>query len=240
MSHGNVAKYYVRKQLEPKLREAPSPVTIVDLGCGTGSQWQWLYDGYRDRVRFHGIEPNARDVEIARRRFPGWNFLAAPAYTQTGIEADFLTSLSALEHVYRRKEFFATARRLLKPGGTFFLNYDNGHFFDQGRLRIWASQVAAKFGYERHYLAFVQQDEAEALIRDAGFDVVLELNFHQATRKEFAKVLGPGAQEPYHEAWLEYELRVNELLKSNASALATANSNRIILSKLFVLKKAMA
>jgi ubiquinone/menaquinone biosynthesis C-methylase UbiE len=240
MSYGNVAKYYVRKQLEPKLREAPSPVTIVDLGCGTGSQWQWLYDGYKDKVHFHGIEPNAREIEIARKRFPGWSFLAAPAYSQAGISADFVTSLSALEHVYRREEFLATAARLLKPGGTFFLNYDNGHFFDQGKLRVWASQLAARFGYEGHYLAFVWQEEAETLIRGAGFTVVTELNFHQATRKEFSKVIGHASQEAFHEAWLEYELRVNELLKRDADALSAANSNRIILSKLFVLKKATA
>jgi SAM-dependent methyltransferase len=245
---GNCAKYYVQKNiaaiLEKRIAEG-RPTTIVDMGCGDGSKWRWLAEkGWGDRVRYVGFDLNAAAISRAKRTFPRWTFVAAPAYATDQIvaEADLVVSFSTLEHVYKRKLFLEAARSVMTGSSLFYLNYDNGHFLGctEWKRNIFGP-LLARLGMERFYQAVVWQGEIEPLLKEVGFEAVEELNFHQATSKRFHEVFsGLPAMPQYMDAWLDYELRVNTLLYSEPAARRQADSNRYHLSKLFVLKLSAA
>jgi SAM-dependent methyltransferase len=241
---GNCAKYYVQKNLaaiiESRIAQG-RPTTIVDMGCGDGSKWHWLAEkAWGDRIRYVGFDLDAAAISRARKTFPGWTFVAAPAYAMNEIigEANVVVSFSTLEHVYKRKLFLQAARSIMTGSSLFYLNYDNGHFLGctEWKRNIFGP-LLARFGIERFYQAAVRQSEIEALLKEVGFEAVEELNFHQATSKRFHEVFGGlQAMREYMDAWLDYELRVNTLLHSEPAARRQADSNRYHLSKLFVLK----
>jgi SAM-dependent methyltransferase len=243
---GNCAKYYVQKNISPivesRIAEGRA-TTIVDMGCGDGSKWHWLAEkGWGDRVRYIGFDLDAAAINRARKAFPDWTFVAAPAYDMKQIvaEADLVVSFSTLEHVYKRKLFLEAARSIMTGSSLFYLNYDNGHFLGRADWkRNIFGPLLARLGVERFYQAAVWQSEIEALLKEVGFEIVEELNFHQATSKGFHKVFGGlPAMRQYMDAWLDYELRVNTLLYSEPAARRQADSNRHHLSKLFLLKLA--
>jgi hypothetical protein len=220
------------------------PTTIVDMGCGDGSKWRWLAEkGWGDRVRYVGFDLDVVAINHAKKTFPGWTFVAAPAYAMSQIvaEANLVVSFSTLEHVYKRKLFLEAARSIMTGTSLFYLNYDNGHFFGCADWKRNIFGPLARLGVERFYQAAVWQSEIEALLKEVGFEAVEELNFHQATSKRFHEVFGGlPAIRKYMDAWLEYELRVNTLLYSEPAARRQANANRYHLSKLFVLKLSAA
>jgi Methyltransferase domain len=241
---GNCAKYYVQKNIiamvESRIAQG-RPTTIVDMGCSDGSKWHWMKEkGWGDRVRYVGFDLDTAAINRAKKTFPGWTFVAAPAYAMKQIvaDADLVVSFSTLEHVYKRKLFLEAARSIMTGSSLFYLNYDNGHFlgYADWKRNIFGP-LLARLGVERFYQAAVWQSEIEVLLKEVGFDVVEELNFHQATSKGFHKVFGGlPAMRQYMDAWLDYELKVNTLLYSEPAARRQANSNRYHLSKLFVLK----
>jgi len=180
---GNGAKLFIRDRIAGRLGQGEP--TIVDLGCGNGRQWSWL-EPRADEVNLVGIEPAAGLVTQARKSFPMWEFHSGTAYDLEPASADIVTSMSVLEHVYRRDKFMRYARACLSPGGIFYLNYDNGHFLDgNDRLKNLFGPILAKFGVERWYQSPISQDEALDLIENSGFTVVEEFNFHQAANKGF-------------------------------------------------------
>ena len=139
--------------------------------------------------------------------FPGWTFVAAPAYAMNQIvaEANLVVSFSTLEHVYKRKLFLEAARSIMTGSSLFYLNYDNGHFLGcaEWKRNIFGP-LLARLGVERFYQAAVGQGKIEALLKGVGFKAVKELNFHQATSKRFHEVFdGLPAMREYMDAWLE-------------------------------------
>jgi SAM-dependent methyltransferase len=240
---GNTAKYYVQQQITTTLMDRGArgqSTTIVDMGCGDASKWGWLAKQAGNiPFTFVGFDPDAAAIRNARARFPNWRFIAAPAYAlKAEVEAaDVIVSFSALEHVYQRREFIGAARTIMTKGGTFYLNYDNGHFLGRGEWkRNTFGPILARFGVERYFQAFVGQEEIEAILHECQFRIVREINFHQASSKEFQRVFaGQPAMRSYMDAWLDFDLKVNTLLQDEPEALRKANSNKYHLSKLFVL-----
>ena len=159
----------------------------------TGANGQWLANQrWSSQIRFFGFDPDAEAIKKAQARFPSWTLIAAPAYAIKALvdTADVIVSFSTLEHVYKRREFIQAARSIMLGSSEFYLNYDNGHFLGPGEWkRNIFGPALARLGVERYYQSFVWQGEVEAILKDCELQVVRELNFHQATRKEFQKVL---------------------------------------------------
>ncbi|MCK4822702.1 methyltransferase domain-containing protein, partial [bacterium] len=176
----------------------------------------------------------------AQTKMKEWTFYNESAYEMERYvtDADIITSLSALEHVYKRKKFLRSAKAVLREGGKFFLNYDNGHFLSKSlgeKKRNLIGPYLARLGWENWYQSFVWQNEIIKYLEDLNFIIIEELNFHQATTKGFHRVISDTISKQYHDLWLKYELEINALLKEDKTSLNQANSNRFLLAKLFVL-----
>lgn len=93
------------RRLEPK-----SSLTVLEAGCGTGINMDYLETRYSARLaRLIGIDPAAdlqqTGLRTVRRDMP------------TGELFDLILAMDVLEHVDRPGDFLAQLRRQLKPSG---------------------------------------------------------------------------------------------------------------------------
>ena len=179
---GNSAKAKIIRRI---LSEAAGrSILVFDYGCGVASQWRQVLSRHPN-VRYVGYDPDERSVESARQELDG---LRADVYTGKAIgelsfEADYVVSLSVFEHVFDRVGYLKNAKRFLASDGTFFLNYDDGHFrnlIDLDRpetwypaLRVWIhnklSRVLAVAGNITQFQCRVERFEVDQLVENAGF-----------------------------------------------------------------------
>ena len=95
------------------------PLTLLDVGCGTGQSRQIYIQHCRSYV---GIDLSAEAVGLARTRFPDSLFVHADAcQLPFGAGAfDVVAFSSVLHHIDYYLPALAEARRVLKPGGCVF------------------------------------------------------------------------------------------------------------------------
>jgi len=111
---------YVKKVLE---RLPPSPC-ILELGCGPGIPVLDMLLEYRARVTANDI--SAKQIEMAKARFPRVKFIAGNMTTLTFEAESFhgVLSFYTLFHLPRSqlKDMLVKIYSWLKPGGLFALN----------------------------------------------------------------------------------------------------------------------
>jgi tocopherol O-methyltransferase len=95
---------------------------ILDIGCGMGASSLHLAKTYAANAT--GITISSVQVEIANKAAEAERlsvkFLLMDAEAMDfGNQFDLLWCVESISHFERREEFFASAVRLLKPGGTF-------------------------------------------------------------------------------------------------------------------------
>ncbi len=97
---------------------------LLDVGCGFGGSSLYLARGYD--VDATGITISPVQVEMASaaaaandRLRAQFLLMDAQAMTFRPASFDVVWSLESISHYQRKKEFFASAARLLRPGGTF-------------------------------------------------------------------------------------------------------------------------
>jgi tocopherol O-methyltransferase len=95
---------------------------ILDIGCGFGGSSLYLAKTLAANVT--GITISSVQVEMARKAAAqqslNANFLLMDAEAMTfEKQFDVLWSVESISHYQDRQKFFASAARLLKPGGTF-------------------------------------------------------------------------------------------------------------------------
>ena len=215
LTEGNAAKIYCLQFLDRLIEKSDRPLSVLDLGCGAGLNFKRLLERH-PAVSYVGVEPSASGVEAARRSLAGLNaeVIHAPAYDVAQGPFDVVVSFSVLEHVYRRAAYMACARRNLRPGGRFLINYDAGHFVSpsiRDRVKNLVGPVLARAGVERYYQAFVSEAEFTALVADAGFEIVEARSFNTAL-KGLARHVPPAGAEAFNEIWLHAEARLGDLL----------------------------
>ncbi len=210
---GNTAKLYCLQLIERAAAEADGDFRVVDLGCGTGSNFVELLRR-RPNVAYVGVEPSHAAAAEARRLLPEAAIVTAPAYDVRVEPADAVVSFSVLEHVVQRARYLEAARANLRPGGRVYLNYDSGHFVADADLRerakAIASQVLARVGSESRYRARVREDEFRSLAGGAGLKVADDKVFNTDLKRLYPLVPEPRRAE-FMERWLAYELELNEL-----------------------------
>lgn len=97
--------------------------TVVELGCGTGKNTEWLLAQGANVV---GLDFSEGMLEKARQKIPGTQaqFVQADLNQPWPVEqdsADLITSSLTLEHIEDLNSIFAQAFNVLKAGGHFFI-----------------------------------------------------------------------------------------------------------------------
>jgi SAM-dependent methyltransferase len=97
---------------------APAPgQSLLDVGCATGEFLKLA----RERFACFGVEVNAETAAIARSN--GFDVTTGTLADVPGSERfDVVTMLQVIEHLVEPTEPLADVRRLLQPGGIFYLN----------------------------------------------------------------------------------------------------------------------
>ena len=210
---GNTAKLYCLQLIDRAVAETAGEFRIVDLGCGTGSNFVELLRR-RPNVRYVGVEPSRAAAEEARQLLPGAEIVNAPAYDVRVEPAHAVVSFSVLEHVVDRRRYFAAVGANLRPDGRVYLNYDSGHFVVDADLRerakARASHVLARLGPESRYRARVREDEMRSLVAGSGLRVVEDKAFNTDLKRLFP-LLPEESRALFMDRWLAFELELNEL-----------------------------
>ena len=211
---GNTAKLHCLQLIDRAVAEAGGgEFRIVDLGCGTGSNFVELLRR-RPNVTYVGVEPSHAAAEEARRLLPGAEILNEPAYGVRVEPAHAVVSFSVLEHVVDRRRYFEAVRANLRPDGRVYLNYDSGHFVADAdlreRVKALGSQALARLGSESRYRARVREDELSALSGGAGLRIVEAKSFNTDLKRLYPFV-PEESRASFMERWLAFELELNEL-----------------------------
>lgn len=221
---GNVAKTRIVQEVLEKSAGA-TPLTIFDYGCGDGGDWPSILHDH-PHLRLIAFEPGGDSFGKAVKRLAGCNaeVLTGDAMTTLDISADYIVSFSVFEHVVNQNTFLCHAKRILAPGGCFYLNYDDGHFRNvldlaepatwlqalRARLRTLVSPVLAGMGREAGYQQRVNAVVADRLVTDLGF-AIERIDYHNLlSLKELAKTIPESQREAFSRWWLDVELTLNQ------------------------------
>ncbi len=96
---------------------------ILDIACGTGDMMDyWMRRAQRSDIdvkRLLGVDPSNGMVDVARGKFPKFDYAISKA-TDIPVEdakADFLSISYGIRNVVEREEALTEFNRVLKPGG---------------------------------------------------------------------------------------------------------------------------
>jgi len=121
---GHESKERAQQQLIEHLAEAariPSGVTVLDVGCGFGASSIYLAEKFRAQATGITISPVQVDIanRAAEKARVNAKFLCMDAEALTFKKPfDVIWSVESISHYPNNEKFFASAARLLKPGGT--------------------------------------------------------------------------------------------------------------------------
>ena len=163
---------------------------IVDVACGTGDMMNfWLKGAAKKTIKIKnllGVDPSSGMVEVAKRKFPNFNFVISNA-TNIPLEdesADILSISYGIRNVVeRQKAFFEFARVVKKGGYVVILEFtkDNKKGILHSLKRFYLNKILPFIGgfisknYEAYrYLpdsieGFLTSDMLQDELKNAGF-----------------------------------------------------------------------
>jgi ubiquinone/menaquinone biosynthesis C-methylase UbiE len=145
------------------------PLTVVDLGSGTGRFTPGLADAFGGPV--YGVEPAAkmREVAEAQAAHPKVSYLAGEAahIPLPDASADLVLMFLSFHHVTDRAAAAAEIWRVLKPGGVFILR---STFKERIPDHWWRAFFPRSQQVEE--AMFPTTAEAQAIFEAAGFETV--------------------------------------------------------------------
>lgn len=214
---GNAAKMRIIQALTADAR----PKTVFDFGAGRGAGWPETL-ALHPEITLVCYEPSAAASDLSKALPSAQVFSGDIA--EVDVQADYIVSFSVFEHVYDRVAYLANARRLLKTDGTFFLNYDDGHFrkgLDLNDTSHWsgtlrehfrnlAAPVLPRIGQVGHYQARVARDDADLMVADAGFERIESRYENLASLKSLSTSVPAEERSRFAAFWLDVEERLNQ------------------------------
>jgi SAM-dependent methyltransferase len=214
---GNTAKLYCLNWIEAYVQNHAGAVSMLDMGCGTASNFVSLLQKYPS-IRYVGIEPSQAACAQARRNLDGlngtiFNIDGYAVHEKLGETFDLVVSFSVLEHVYQRARYLNSAKACLQPGGYVLINYDAGHFVvgtTRDQVKNVVGPLLARVGVERYYQSFVREQEFHDIVRSLGLSIIDDKYFNTQLKGVY-KVIPDKHRPAYMEKWLDFELWLNEL-----------------------------
>ncbi len=153
----------------------PPPASLFDIGCGDGLFLAFMH---RRGWDVGGIEPDGGRVEYARRvlGLSGVHRASWPTDSITGIQADVVSFIHVLEHLWDPVTALDQAKRLMKPGALLVLETPNVNGWP---LRLFGRHCV-QMDAPRHLWLFTP-----AALRDcakkAGYETVYSTTYGLAT-----------------------------------------------------------
>jgi tRNA (cmo5U34)-methyltransferase len=169
------------QEITKQFEAAADPFSLLDLGCGTGLELEWLLKAH-PRMAVTGIDLSAEMLSLLRRKLPNANLrLLCGSYFEVDlgeIAFDHALSTFSLHHFGEAQKLalYQKVHRALKEGGAFILgDYTvntmelQAYYMAEGRrLRAQAGDSNGMYHYDTPLTA---QTETR-LLRSAGFSSV--------------------------------------------------------------------
>ena len=164
----------------------PDVRSLLDVGCNAGELLSDIHAAH-PAMRLAGVDVNAREIELAKTRLPDveFRFASGDALPFGDATFDCVTCIETLEHIPadRRAGTIAEVRRVLVPGGRFFLRVPHAGAF------AWMDSNNIRFRLPRLYSATVRAGRRDAGYPEGSSEVVWH---HHFTRDEILALAGEG------------------------------------------------
>jgi 2-polyprenyl-3-methyl-5-hydroxy-6-metoxy-1,4-benzoquinol methylase len=142
---------------------------ICDLGCGNGH-----ISGRLDALGYHvtGVDASASGIQIARRAYPGVDFVHALIDRDLDLgQFDLVISSDVIEHLYRPSDLLEAAVSQLKPGGHLLLGTPY-HGYLKNLVLAATGKMDAHFSalHDGGHIKFFSVNTLSKLMRAHGFE----------------------------------------------------------------------
>jgi len=107
---------YLGTKLIPLLSRG-SPVSILEVGSGSGALAQILLDRYNSKVTYKAIDPSSEAIQKAKARGVNAECVALEDYKAPNDSFDVVLFTKSFHHLPSVKQAAQRAHQLLKPGG---------------------------------------------------------------------------------------------------------------------------
>ena len=143
--------------------------SICDLGCGNGH-----ISGRLAALCYHvtGVDASPSGIEIARRAYPGVEFVNALIDRDLSLgQFDLVISSDVIEHLYRPSDLLEAAASSLKPGGQILLGTPY-HGYLKNLVLAATGKMDAHFSalHDGGHIKFFSVDTLSKLMRAHGFE----------------------------------------------------------------------
>jgi len=151
------------------VKKLESVQSICDLGCGNGHISGRLATlGYN----VTGVDASESGIQIARRTYPGVEFVHALLDRDLQIgQFDLVISSDVIEHLYRPSDLLEATSSLLKPGGQVLLGTPY-HGYLKNLVLAATAKMDAHFSalHDGGHIKFFSVSTLSKLMRSHGFE----------------------------------------------------------------------
>lgn len=143
--------------------------SICDLGCGNGH-----ITGRLAALGYHvtGVDASASGTKIARRAYPGVDFVHALIDRNLAVgRFDLVISSDVIEHLYRPADLLEATGSLLKPGGRILIGTPY-HGYLKNLVLAMTGKMDAHFSalHDGGHIKFFSVNTLSKLMQSHGFD----------------------------------------------------------------------
>jgi len=154
---------------------------VLDLGCGNGRLLQ-IFEG--KNIDYFGIDNSEKLIEVAKKKYPDYNFQIADAFNLPFPENFFdkIYSIAVLHHIPSnefRTQFLTEANRVLRSGGILILSVWN----------LWQKKTSWQSLIKNTILKILGRTKLD--LKDIFYPwknseqrIIIQRYFHLFTRKE--------------------------------------------------------
>lgn len=155
-------------------RIVPTPLTVVDIGCGNGNLIECIKEIYTETSIF-GIDLSEESFEFAQERFKENKniYFKVGSLDELPFEdrsVDLVTCTEVLEHTFPETfvKSFAEVRRILKEGGYYLASVP----FEEKLVLVCCPECGSVFTPYQHMLFEITHDDISRLLFENGLEPI--------------------------------------------------------------------